>query len=80
MGFCPGRRPKALFFAKNSQKNKKEREKNCVYPLDRTCRECYNNRAGQGKDAGVAELADARDLKSRETYISYRFDPGLRHH
>ena len=29
--------------------------------------------------AGVAELADARDLKSRETHLSYRFDPGRRH-
>ena len=31
-------------------------------------------------DAGVAELADARDLKSRDTRVSYRFDPGHRHH
>ena len=31
-------------------------------------------------DAGVAELADARDLKSRDTKVSYRFDPGHRHH
>ena len=30
--------------------------------------------------AGMAELADARDLKSREIYFSYRFDPGFRHH
>ena len=30
--------------------------------------------------AGVAELADARDLKSRETHLSYRFDPGRRHY
>ncbi len=29
--------------------------------------------------AGVAELADARDLKSRETRVSYRFKPGHRH-
>ncbi len=29
--------------------------------------------------AGVAELADARDLKSREDHSSYRFDPGHRH-
>ena len=29
--------------------------------------------------AGVAELADARDLKSRETKVSYRFEPGVRH-
>ena len=30
--------------------------------------------------AGVAELADARDLKSRETFPSYRFDSGHQHH
>ena len=30
--------------------------------------------------AGVAEQADAQDLKSCETHISYRFDPGPRHH
>ena len=29
--------------------------------------------------AGMAKLADARDLKSRDPYRSYRFDPGLRH-
>ncbi len=29
--------------------------------------------------AGVAELADARDLKSRVTRVTYRFKPGLRH-
>ena len=29
--------------------------------------------------AGVAELADARDLKSRGTKIPCRFDPGFRH-
>ena len=34
----------------------------------------------QVKNAGMAELADARDLKSREIYFSYRFDPGFRHH
>ncbi len=28
----------------------------------------------------MAELADARDLKSREIHFSYRFDPGFRHH
>gem|GEM_PF-3310177 len=32
------------------------------------------------KAAGVAELADAQDLKSCDLYRSYRFDPGLRHH
>ena len=29
--------------------------------------------------AGVAELADAQDLKSCGTNLSYRFDSGLRH-
>ena len=29
--------------------------------------------------AGVAEQADAWDLKSCDTRVSYRFDPGLRH-
>ena len=29
--------------------------------------------------AGVAELADAQDLKSCGAYPPYRFDPGLRH-
>ena len=31
------------------------------------------------KKAEVAELADAQDLKSCGTYLSYRFDSGLRH-
>ena len=28
----------------------------------------------------MAELADARDLKSRDTKVSYRFETGHRHH
>ena len=32
-----------------------------------------------GVCAGVAELADARDLKSRVTKVTYRFEPGVRH-
>ena len=36
--------------------------------------------ANHGRNAGMAELADARDLKSREIFFSYRFDPGFRHH
>ena len=28
----------------------------------------------------MAELVDARDLKSREMRISYRFETGFRHH
>ena len=31
------------------------------------------------EDAGVAELADAQDLKSCGTYLPYRFDSGRRH-
>jgi hypothetical protein len=31
-------------------------------------------------NAAVAELADARDLKSLDWQRSYRFDPGQRHH
>lgn len=29
--------------------------------------------------AGMAELADAKDLKSFSSQIEYRFDPGCRH-
>ena len=28
----------------------------------------------------MAKLADAQDLKLRDTRVSYRFDPGFRHH
>ena len=38
----------------------------------------YNTQAAE--NASVAELADARDLKSRGTQIPYRFEPGFRHH
>ena len=31
------------------------------------------------ENAGVAELADAQDLKSCGTYLPYRFDSGRRH-
>ena len=31
------------------------------------------------QDAGMAELADAQDLKSCGTYLPYRFDSGCRH-
>lgn len=44
--------------------------------LDSGFSACYDT---QVSDAGVAELADARDLKSREGRPSYRFDPGHRH-
>ena len=32
------------------------------------------------QNAGMAELADARDLKSCVMKIAYRFEPGFRHH
>ena len=32
----------------------------------------------KGRLAGVAELADAQDLKSCGTYLPYRFDSGRR--
>ena len=35
---------------------------------------------GRPKYAGVAEQADARDLKSLGKRLPYRFDPGHRHH
>ncbi len=38
---------------------------------------CFVTRTGVC--AGVAELADARDLKSRVTKVTYRFEPGVRH-
>ena len=50
---------------------------------------CYNVQVAQDAtcqrttvrySAGVAELADARDLKSRVTRVTYRFETGHRHH
>ena len=45
---------------------------------------CYNMKVVSARmcdgSAGVAELADARDLKSRDTRVSYRFETGHRHH
>ena len=32
------------------------------------------------QNAGMAELVDARDLKSRDTKVSYGFDSRFRHH
>lgn len=40
---------------------------------------CASNENGRGKNAGVAKLADARDLKSREGKISCRFESDHRH-
>ena len=60
---------------KNNKKSKKGVDKEEIL--------WYNNKAnGKSVDAnaGVAEQADARDLKSRDTKVSYRFDPGHRHH
>ena len=49
--------------------------------VDKEERVWYNTMANRGgtQFAGVAELADARDLKSRDAKASYRFDPGHRH-
>jgi hypothetical protein len=50
-------------------------------PIDIITGVNYNYIVARGKaQAGVAEQADAQDLKSCEAYPSYRFDPGLRHH
>ena len=48
--------------------------------LDKTEMKWYNGQAEKERYAGVAKLADARDLKSRGTLIPYRFEPGFRHH
>ena len=40
----------------------------------------YMGRHPRSQQAGMAKLADARDLKSRGTNLLYRFDPGFRHH
>lgn len=40
---------------------------------------CAVRRTKQLKKAGVAELVDARDLKSRGSLLPCRFDPDLRH-
>ena len=41
---------------------------------------CASNENGRGKNAGVAKLADARDLKSREGKTSCRFESDHRHY
>ena len=74
---------KARHFA--AQKNhQKIKLKNFKKGVDKTIQLCYNNlcelKGFPQSSAGVAELADARDLKSRDTKVSYRFDPGHRHH
>ncbi len=39
----------------------------------------YNIWALKSRNAGVAELVDARDLKSRDARASYGFDSRFRH-
>ena len=52
-----------------------------VLTFPKRCDIIYKRCRKSGRNfAGMAELADARDLKSREIYFSYRFDPGFRHH
>ena len=43
-------------------------------------RDILYRRLKESEFAGVAEQADAWDLKSHGTNIPYRFDPGHRHH
>ena len=68
-----------------SSKNSRQKfsEKKFSKALDNHTKMCYNNQAvreyTKRECAGVAELADARDLKSRDTKVSYRFEPGVRH-
>ena len=40
---------------------------------------CRPHSQETARPAGVAELADAQDLKSCGTYLPYRFDSGRRH-
>ena len=65
----------------------RQKQKNFQKGVDKQKKICYTidcePRGTQGLlvlFAGVAEQADARDLKSRDTKVSYRFDPGYRHH
>ena len=75
------RRSRETKFPKNDKSCKKFQK-----GVDKTAKTCYNKERkpkgaqSLGAIAGVAELADARDLKSRDTKVSYRFDPGYRHH
>ena len=68
-----------------SSKNLRQKFSKKIFskPLDNPAKVWYNNQAvreyPKRECAGVAELADARDLKSRDTKVSYRFEPGVRH-
>ena len=75
-----------FFFSCQEKRRKKSGGRNIFFKkgIDKMAKRCYNVLAvwkTYGRIyAGMAELADARDLKSREIYFSYRFDPGFRHH
>ena len=68
---------------KNKRENKFILFLKILLTKTRSCGILYESSArcamGDGS-AGVAELADARDLKSRDTRVSYRFETGHRHH
>ena len=67
-----------------SDNNTKNSEIIFAKPIDKNEVVCYNIQVISAREcddsAGVAELADARDLKSRDTRVSYRFETGHRHH
>ena len=71
-------------FERAGEKAKEIRERGLTRAADCDIINNANRKDGEqefhGENAGVAELADARDLKSRDTKVSYRFDPGHRHH
>ena len=73
----------AVFFGKIFYKllfwNKKTR-KNFQKTIDKYGKVCYYIIVRCAQRAGVAELADAQDLKSCGINFPYRFDPGFRHH
>ena len=48
--------------------------------LQTLARRCYTRNRRNGLIAGVAELADARDSKSRALHWACGFDPHLQHH
>ena len=54
--------------------------KNYSNLLDKLKKVCYYIIVSSAQRAGVAELADAQDLKSCGINFPYRFDPGFRHH
>ena len=71
---------------KKGEKKIEERSKKGLTKGGKRAIICFANRKGahrfpgrEREDAGVAKQVDARDLKSRDTKVSYRFEPGVRH-